>query len=65
MKKLSGLLISFTLAVLAIGCGGGGSSAPSPTPTPTPTPQLAVTPGSATVPVGGSKAFSVTNTTAP
>lgn len=65
MKKISGLLLSFSLALFVIGCGGGGSSTPPPTPTPTPTPQLAVTPGSATVPVGGSKAFSVTNTTAP
>lgn len=65
MKKVLGLLVSFTLAVLVIGCGGGGSSTPPPTPTPTPVPQLAVTPGSATVPVGGSKSFSVTNTTAP
>ena len=65
-KKTSALLILFSFAVLLIGCGGGGSSTPPPTPTPTPAPQqLTVSPNSATVPVGGSKAFSVTNTTAP
>lgn len=63
MTKISGLLVSFSFAILVIGCGGG-SSAPPP-PTPTPTPQLTVTPGSATVAIGGSKAFSVLNTTAP
>src|SRR5689334_1767933 len=63
MKKVLGLLISFSVVVLLIGCGGGGSSTPPPTPTPTP--QLAVTPNSATVPVGGSKAFSVIGTTTP
>ena len=56
-KNISALLILFSFAVLLIGCGGGGSSTPPP-------PSLVVTPNSTAVPIGGSQAFSVTNSTA-
>jgi hypothetical protein len=57
MQKTYALLILFSVAFLLTGCGGGGSSTPPP-------PSLLVTPNSAAVPIGGSQAFSVTNSTA-
>ena len=53
-RIVSAFLVSFVLIGL-VACGGG-SSTPPPIPTPTPT-LITVTPGSASVPLGGSKAF--------
>jgi hypothetical protein len=56
MSKLSGFLLGFMALVCMVGCGGG-SSTPAPTPTPTPVSLASVTPGSVTVPIGGTQQF--------
>lgn len=59
------VLIPLTVIVLACfmsGCGGsgGGTPAPTPTPTPTPAPTISVSPTSATVNIGATQNFTLT-----
>ncbi|HEX5433000.1 MAG TPA: hypothetical protein VFY05_02085 [Candidatus Angelobacter sp.] len=53
IRMVSAFLVSFVLIGL-VACGGGGSTPPPPTPTPA---LITVTPGSASVPIGGSQTF--------
>jgi hypothetical protein len=65
MRRLAQVLIGFAALAALSSCGGGGGSSSSTTTAPPPAVAVSVSPGTATVPAGGSQTFSATvqNTT--